>query len=159
MIEGKDIFRRLMIHFFVTSTPVTRQNKFYSVCSLCGDEKNGVCAGCVQILTSLSRVQKKVIYLHLKDMGDMERANKLAKHFCVHPQDKPVTKIHFPTKDNPNNLEIFDVVGVRKKHGMTQSEMAKLLGVSIQTLSLGERGKRPLPAKTKAVYTLLKARV
>ena len=159
IIDGKDIFRRLIIHFFTTSTPLTRQDKFYSKCSLCGDNEKGVCSGCVQILTNLSQQQTKEIYLHLKEIGDKKRANKLATHFCVHPQDKPITKIHSPTKNNPNKLAIVDIVGIRKKHKLTQSKMAKKLGISVKALSLGETGKRPLPAKTKDIYVLLDTRV
>jgi len=159
MIEGKDIFCRLMIHFFTTSTYLTRQKKFHAVCSLCGDEETGVCAGCVQILINLSRDQKKEIYIHLKDIGDKKRAETLAKHFIVHPPGKPIAQIQSPTTDSPNKVISLDVVRIRKKLGLTQNEMAEKLGISKQTLSLGERGKRPLPAKTKAVYTRLKARV
>ena len=159
MIEGQDIFRRLMIHFFKTSTYLTRQKKYHAVCSLCGDEETGVYAGCVQILINLSREQKKVIYLHLKDIGDKKRAETFAKHFIVLPPEKPMTQIHSPTLDSPNKVISLDVVRIRKKLGLTQNEMAKRLGISKQTLSLGERGKRPLPAKTKAVYKRLKARV
>ena len=70
---------------------------------------------------------------------------------------------HITIKDkrkvNPNKLDIVNIVEIRKKLGMTQIEMAKKLGISVKTLSLGETGKRPLHAKTKDIYVLLNTRV
>ena len=148
MIEGQDIFRKLIIDSFISSTPTTRQEQFYSCCSLCGDQDTGICSGCLCLLSDMSRLQRKAVYSALKEVGDKERAAKLEKLFTIHKSDKPKkAKIRKPTKDREGNLEYVDLKGTRKKHGLTQTELAEKLGVDRRVISEAETGRSPLPER------------
>jgi DNA-binding XRE family transcriptional regulator len=155
-ISGQDIFRRLTLAAFVTLPEKELPRRFFANCSLCGDQLNGVCCGCTQILCSLTRSQKKHIYRHLIDLEDKERAERLARLFTVHRPKPRKAKIKSPTKDNPGRVEVFDVVALRKTLGLSQAEMAEKLQISRRTLCLAEQGKRPLPARTKPILDHLK---
>jgi len=148
MIEGRDIFRRLTAETFETLPDRERANRFFNNCSLCGDARTGVCCGCTQSLSNLSREKRKTIYRHLHDLGDKQRAARLEKNFSVFPQQQKA-QIPAPTEDNPGRVRLFDLHGLRKRLGLNQSSMAARLHLNQSAYARIEKGERPLPKSAK----------
>lgn len=141
MISGQYVFRQLADQAFIARRDNTGN------CGLCVDG-TGVCSTCVAVLLNTSRDKKREIYRDLISVGDKARAERLARHFTVFP-NQPTAKAKAPTREQPNKLEVIDVRGPRKRLGLTQEAMAEKLGVSRSLLALVESGKRALPASAK----------
>ena len=93
-----------------------------------------------------------------KQVAELKKQlNELSKSCVVREEKKsPVDELPMPEVGKSLRLNASGIVRLRNKLGLTQSELARVLGVAMHTVSVWEQGRRVPRAAHKAKICALR---